>query len=299
MLEYRGEIVTVPVKKGIRATLPRRPVATSDPQPGRRMASRLRTSPITRASISWWFVPRTARVKADPTPSKGPASTKSRAGRPIAGKSPSRITRGALYWIDLDKGTVKRVGASLVYDPLNTMTYGWSPDSKWLAYTLTNRAGFQTIHLYAVGSDQSHPLTDGLVEASEPVFDSGGKYLYFLALTDSGPVKNWFDQSNTDMRASSSVYLVTLAKATANPLLKESDEEGSGEADKDIEKKTELVEEQLEIGKKLLELDRNDKEHVKKAGGVRVCPKRVGSRTRRVGATHRIPRLCVGGLHPP
>ena len=33
--------------------------------------------------------------------------------------------------------------------------------------------------------------------------------------------------------------------------------------------------------------------------GLRVCPKRVGSRTRRVGATHRIPRLCVGGLHPP
>jgi tricorn protease len=112
------------------------------------------------------------------------------------------------------------------------LTYAWSPDSKWLAYTLTNRAGFRTIQLYAVGSDQSSPLTDGLVEASEPAFDSSGEYLYFLASTDSGPVKNWFDQSNTDMQASSSVYLVTLAKATANPLLKESDEEGSGDADK-------------------------------------------------------------------
>src|SRR5262249_6221450 len=37
---------------------------------------------------------------------------------------------------------------------------------------------------------------------------------------------NWFDQSFSDMLPSSTVYLVTLAKATANPLLKETDEEG-------------------------------------------------------------------------
>ena len=162
------------------------------------------------------------------------------------------------------------------------MTYGWSPDSKWLAYTLTNRAGFQTIQLYALGSDQSHPLTDGLVEASEPVFDASGKYLYFLASTDAGPVKNWFDQSNTDMQASSSVYLVTLAKATANPLLKESDEEGSGEADKEFEKRMlELDQEQMEIGKKDTRV-RQERQGVReKAGGVR--PEKQGAREKAGG----------------
>src|SRR5262249_44603475 len=84
--------------------------------------------------------------------------------------------------------------------------------------------------------DKSHPVTDGLVEAGEPVFDRGGKYLYFLASTDAGPALNWFDQSFTEMMQSSAVYLATLAKATANPLLKETDEEGSG---KDAESKTE------------------------------------------------------------
>ena len=68
-------------------------------------------------------------------------------------------------------------------------------------------------------------MTDSLIEAAEPTFDSSGKYLYFLGSTDAGPVKNWFDQSNTDKQATSSVYLVTLAKSTPNPLLKESDEE--------------------------------------------------------------------------
>ncbi len=46
---------------------------------------------------------------------------------------------------------------------------------------------------------RSFAVTDGLSDATEPVFDRGGKYLYFLASTDAGPVINWFDQSNADM----------------------------------------------------------------------------------------------------
>ena len=68
-------------------------------------------------------------------------------------------------------------------------------------------------------------LTDGLSDASEPIFDRGGKYLYFFASTDAGPVINWFDQSNNDMRSINSIYLVTLQKETISPFAKESDEE--------------------------------------------------------------------------
>ena len=44
------------------------------------------------------------------------------------------------------------------------------------------------------------PITDGLSDAIDPVFDAGGKYLYFLASTDAGPANQWFAQSNADMR---------------------------------------------------------------------------------------------------
>ena len=47
-----------------------------------------------------------------------------------------------------------------------------------------------------------------------------------------GPVKNWFDQSFTDMPLTLSAYLVTLQKTTPNPLLKESDEETAEGAEK-------------------------------------------------------------------
>jgi len=57
-------------------------------------------------------------------------------------------------------------------------------------------------------------------------------FLYFFASTDAGPVINWFDQSNNDMRSTQSLYLVTLQKETISPFAKESDEEKLGvEAD--------------------------------------------------------------------
>ena len=130
-----------------------------------------------------------------------------------------------LSWIDLDSGKVTPVASEAVYGPVNTMSLAWSPDSKWLAYTLTNKAYFQTLKLYSLDQGKSSPLTDGLAEVAEPAFDASGKYLYFLASTDAGPVKQWFDQSNADMQATHSVFLAVLAKATPNPLLKPSDEE--------------------------------------------------------------------------
>src|SRR5262249_32651732 len=139
-----------------------------------------------------------------------------------------------LAWIDLESGTVKRIAAEPIYGPgrASRTNYAWSPDSKWLAYSLTNRAGFQQIWIYSLDSNKSRSVTDGLAEAGEPAFDQSGKYLYFLASTDAGPVNNWFDQSNTDMRATATIYLATLAKASPNPLLKESDEEGIADAEK-------------------------------------------------------------------
>ncbi|MGB8492191.1 MAG: PDZ domain-containing protein, partial [Bacteroidales bacterium] len=55
--------------------------------------------------------------------------------------------------------------------------------------------------------------------------DRTGKYLYFFASTDAGPVVNWFDLSGADMRMTNSIYLVTLRKELMSPLAKESDEE--------------------------------------------------------------------------
>ncbi|MEJ0056416.1 MAG: hypothetical protein WDN75_12650 [Bacteroidota bacterium] len=79
--------------------------------------------------------------------------------------------------------------------------------------------------LYSIDQSKSTAVTDGLSDASGPIFDTTGKYLLFLASTNAGPVVNWFDQSNNDMRSTNSIYLLTLQKETLSPFAKESDEE--------------------------------------------------------------------------
>ena len=93
----------------------------------------------------------------------------------------------------------------------------------------------RAIHAYSIEQDKSFPITDGLSEVSEPVFDASGKYLYFFGSTDPGPVRDWFAQSNADMRATRSIYLVVLKNDAPSPLAKESDEEKGAKAEKDAE----------------------------------------------------------------
>lgn len=132
-----------------------------------------------------------------------------------------------LYWLDVKSGVSKKIGSEYLYGPTRTRTiyHSWSPDSKWLAYTLSTKANIQTVYAYSIDSDKSFAITDGLTEVTEPIFDDSGKYLYFLGSTNAGPVKEWFAQSSQDMRLTSSLYLAVLRNNLPNPLAKESDEE--------------------------------------------------------------------------
>ncbi len=140
----------------------------------------------------------------------------------------------SLYWIDVQTGAVVKVGSEHHLGPswARTIHSAWSPDSMWIVYTLNTQTYIQKVYLYSLERKQSYPVTDGLSEVAEPVFDAGGKYLYFLASTDAGPVKQWFDQSSADMRMTSSIYVLTLRKDILSPLARESDEEKAAAAEK-------------------------------------------------------------------
>jgi tricorn protease len=71
----------------------------------------------------------------------------------------------------------------------------WSPDSKWIAYSRLLNNLYKAIFLYNVETGQSQQITDGLADAITPVWDAGGKYLYFLASTDYGLTSSWLDMS--------------------------------------------------------------------------------------------------------
>ena len=132
-----------------------------------------------------------------------------------------------LYIIDIELNTIRKIDTDELYFPgaFRKSFEDWSSDSKWIVYTKLLRTNFKAVYLYSLDQQKSFPLTDGLSDASEPVFDPNGEYLYFFASTDAGPVVNWFDLSNLDMRMTNSIYLVTLRKDIISPFTKESDEE--------------------------------------------------------------------------
>ena len=132
-----------------------------------------------------------------------------------------------LYVLDINTGTIKKIDSDEIYAPnaFRNIFGDWSSDSKWIVYTKLMETNFKIVYLYSFDQQTSFQVTDGLSDVSEPQFDPGNKYLYFLASTDAGPVVNWFDLSNKDMRMTNSIYLVTLRKNIISPLVKESDEE--------------------------------------------------------------------------
>lgn len=132
-----------------------------------------------------------------------------------------------LYLLDVESGAIKKIDSDELYLPgaFRMMFGDWSSDSKWIVYTKVLKTNFKAVFLYSIDQDKSFAVTDGLSDASEPVFDPEDNYIYFLASTDAGPVVNWFDLSNQDMRMTSSIYLVTLRNDVTSPFAKESDEE--------------------------------------------------------------------------
>ena len=232
VVEFRGEVLTVPARKGDVRNLTRSTGAHERSpiwSPDGKQVAYFSDAP---GEYTLRVAPQDGKGEAKSYPLNGAGFYErpwwSPDGKKIAYVDNSRT----LAFIDLGSGLVSRIASEAVYGPVNAMASAWSPDSKWIAYTLTNKAKFQALWLYSLDQGRSHSLTDGLAEVAEPAFDASGKYLYFLASTDAGPVKNWFDQSNADIQATHSVFLAVLARATPNPLIRPNDEEPEKAGDK-------------------------------------------------------------------
>ena len=131
-----------------------------------------------------------------------------------------------LYWLDVESGKATKIATDEYGRSANVKLSSWSPDSKWVAYTTESAAHISRVHVYSLEGDKSFPVTDGRSEATEPAFDAGGKYLYFISSDSTGLSKHGFSQSSVDARPPRfAIYMAVLQKGTPSPFLKESDEE--------------------------------------------------------------------------
>ena len=234
---FRGEIFTVPAEKGDPRNL------TSTPGANERSPA---WSPDGKTIA--WFSDESGENQLVLSPQDGRGEKRSIALSGAGfyfdsnwspdGKKISYVDNArALYVLDVESGKSTKVAQDPIYGVISTIQQAWSPDSRWLAYTLMNKTGFRRVELYDLQAGESHPITDGLSDVAEAAFDAGGKYLYLSASTDAGPFLTWFSQASADVEQTNSLYLVCLAKDTPSPLAKESDEEKPAPEKKADEKK--------------------------------------------------------------
>lgn len=114
-----------------------------------------------------------------------------------------------------------------------------SPDGKWIAYTLEQANFNQDLMLYNIEQDQSYRISDGMADVASPAFSPDGKYLYFNASTNSGPLQVGLNMTSQERPFRAALYAAILSSDEKSPLLPKSGDEKIDESDEKTEKSDE------------------------------------------------------------
>ncbi|HJS91668.1 MAG TPA: PDZ domain-containing protein [Steroidobacteraceae bacterium] len=125
-----------------------------------------------------------------------------------------------LWYVDVSgAGAHPRKIATDAFDiPLHEFDARWSPDSRWIAYTTLMPNSLHAIFVYSLSDGSTHQLTHGSSDCMYPVFDAGGKYLYFTSSTDTGLAYGWLEMTSIERPLTRTVYVATLEAGSASPL---------------------------------------------------------------------------------
>jgi tricorn protease len=99
----------------------------------------------------------------------------------------------------------------------------FSPDSRYLAYTVVGENYFSQIKLYDFSNNKSAQITDGMSHVDDPVFSQD--YLYFTASVNTGPSQVGLDLSTRERPIRQGIYVAVLAAEGKSPLLAKSGDE--------------------------------------------------------------------------
>ncbi len=137
------------------------------------------------------------------------------------------IDQAMRMWLhDLDAKTTREIDRQMwMYQgDLDRFRVNWSADSRWIAYAADQENRQTAIVLYDTKSQAKHQVTSSFYEDDQPVFDPGGKYLYYRC-------KRWFDPIYSEFEPtwvyanSHALVVVPLRQDVASPLAPRNDEE--------------------------------------------------------------------------
>jgi tricorn protease len=127
---------------------------------------------------------------------------------------------GQLWMLEVATKTLTRVAR----DPTGNLSdQTWSPDSRWLTFSLSHESGFRSIYIWNVADGTTHEVTDEMYNSVEPVFGHDGQYLFFLSDREFAPQVSSFEWDYATDRTTG-IFALALRKDVAAPFPPESDE---------------------------------------------------------------------------
>ena len=160
----------------------------------------------------------------------------------IGGDAPKLIYSDnhlGLHLLDIESGESTTIDHNVRREGFDLSV---SPDGKWIAYAHEQANYNCDLMLYNVETGESHLISDGIADVSSPAFSPDGKFLYFLASTNSGPIQIGLNMTSQEHPVRSGVYAVILAKDGKSPLLpKHGDEEAEEEKASDESDETAIA----------------------------------------------------------
>jgi len=108
----------------------------------------------------------------------------------------------------------------------------WSPDGRWLAYSITAANQQTGIWLYDVEKRKAVMVSDPRTNDFSPAFDPAGRYLLFLSTRHENPTASQVETDFADLKTTG-IYVATLKRGAASPFAPRSNEgTGPGEEEK-------------------------------------------------------------------
>jgi tricorn protease len=124
--------------------------------------------------------------------------------------------RATYHVLDLETGVTKPIFFNAYQGSAPFASAAWSPDGRWLVYTLGEPNWLSSVWLYSLDQDRSFRVTDGSYHASDPRFDLAGRCLYWVAYGKTNVEDSFWDGDHHIVNPST-IVAATLRREDPSP----------------------------------------------------------------------------------
>jgi len=128
---------------------------------------------------------------------------------------------GRLYVIEVESGKWVQVADDRTPFGLD---YAWSPDSRWLAFSLAEDTQYRSLWLWKVGWEKPRRITGPTWNEHDPSWSPDGKYLYYLSERTFAPQMGQIEWNYVTDRMTG-IFALTLKQGEPGPVPPRNDEE--------------------------------------------------------------------------